>query len=72
MKARINKDRCKGCGLCIIHCPLKSLELSSQLNKRGVKFARLKQGAKCTGCGLCFIMCPDTCIKITKEEKSEK
>lgn len=67
MKPKIKKDRCKGCGLCIRYCPLKSLEFSSQLNKRGVKFAKFKEGAKCSGCGFCFLMCPDNCIKIEAE-----
>ena len=66
VKVKIEKDRCKGCGLCIFYCPLKSLELSVTLNKRGVKPANFKKGAKCSGCGFCFLICPDNCIQIQK------
>ncbi|MFH1505255.1 MAG: 4Fe-4S binding protein [Candidatus Omnitrophota bacterium] len=64
MKVEIKKDKCKGCELCIFYCPAKALELSQELNKRGVKFAKLKQEAKCSGCGFCFLICPDACIEI--------
>ena len=67
-KIRIEKDKCKGCELCIFYCPLKSLELSSTFNKRGVKSANFKKGAKCSGCGFCFLICPDSCIQIDKED----
>ena len=67
-KVKIEKDKCKGCELCIFYCPLKSLELSSTLNKRGVKFASFKKEAKCSGCGFCFLICPDNCIRIYKED----
>jgi len=62
----INKDKCKGCQLCIFYCPLKHLGLSSQLNKKGVRFAKIKEDSECTGCGFCFLICPDACIEITK------
>lgn len=65
-KLKIKKDKCKGCKLCIFYCPLKSLEFSSVLNKRGVEFANFKKGAKCSGCGFCFLICPDSCIEIYK------
>ncbi len=63
-KVKIVKDKCKGCELCIFCCPLKSLNLSSTLNKRGVKFANFKKGAKCSRCGFCFLICPDNCVEI--------
>ncbi|MDP8290021.1 MAG: 4Fe-4S binding protein [Candidatus Susulua stagnicola] len=66
-KVIIDTDKCKGCGLCVFYCPLKSLELSSSLNKRGVKAASFKKDAKCSGCGFCFLICPDNCIQIDKE-----
>ncbi|MCK4912664.1 MAG: 4Fe-4S dicluster domain-containing protein [Candidatus Omnitrophica bacterium] len=65
-KVKIEKDRCKGCELCVFYCPLKSLELSSDLNKRGVRAANFKKDAKCSGCGFCFLICADRCIKVEK------
>ena len=65
-KVEIKKDRCKGCELCIVHCPTKHLKLSKELNKRGVKFVETVDGTKCVGCGICFMMCPDCCIEVYK------
>jgi len=63
-EVKINKDACKACGLCIFYCPAKYLVFSSQLNKRGVRFALCNPKAKCAGCGFCFLICPDCCIEI--------
>lgn len=65
----VKKDSCKGCRLCIIYCPAQHLVLSSKLNKRGVRFAQIKEGTQCTGCSFCFLMCPDSCIKVITEKK---
>ena len=63
-KVQIKEDWCKGCQLCLIHCPQKYLELSSNLNKKGIKFIREKDNNNCIGCGFCFFMCPEGCIEI--------
>jgi|TARA_B100000315_G_C14566055_1_gene583030 2-oxoglutarate ferredoxin oxidoreductase subunit delta len=65
---KIQKDKCKGCGFCICYCPTKYLEFSSQLNKKGVKFAKIEKKNKCIGCGFCFYICPDCCIEIYEEK----
>jgi len=69
---RIDKDKCKGCGLCILWCPLKHLELSSDLNKRGVRYAKKKENTSCSGCGACFLVCPDFCIEVYEKAKSDR
>ncbi len=61
---KIKKERCKGCELCVVRCPLKHIEMSRELNKKGVSFARIKEGTKCSGCGICFFICPDSCIEV--------
>jgi len=63
-KVTIKEDKCKGCGLCIVYCPVKHLEFSTKLNKKGVKFAKAKKINKCIGCGFCFHMCPECCIEV--------
>lgn len=60
----IKKDKCKECGLCIYYCPSKYLVYSSDLNKRGVKFAKIKKENNCIGCGFCYLICPDSCIEV--------
>jgi 2-oxoglutarate ferredoxin oxidoreductase subunit delta len=67
----IKKDKCKGCYLCILYCPTKHLTISSQLNKRGVSFAALKEGTRCAGCGFCFLVCPESCIEVYDQNLKE-
>jgi len=63
----INKEKCKGCQLCVFFCPSKNLVLSEDLNKKGIKYAKVKDTSACSGCGFCFLVCPDCCIEISKE-----
>ena len=55
---RIDRDECKGCGLCIEACPPKVIALSEELNHYGYRTA-VYVGAGCTGCGICFMACPE-------------
>lgn len=63
----VDRERCKGCELCIEVCPVKVLEPSGQLNSRGVFPPTLKNGGKCTLCSLCENMCPDLSLFIVRE-----
>lgn len=54
-KLIINKDWCKGCGICVEFCPVKTLELVDGK----VSLISLE---KCTKCGLCELRCPDFAI----------
>jgi len=67
-EVKIDKNKCKGCQLCIFYCPTKHLELSSDLNKKGVTFAKIKKDSKCIGCGFCFYLCPEVCIEVYEEK----
>jgi 2-oxoglutarate ferredoxin oxidoreductase subunit delta len=71
-KIRIDKEKCKSCGLCIIYCPNDCIVMSDKINKRGVKPAVFKKGAKCTACTFCALICPDTAIEVFREKKSKK
>ena len=55
-------DRCKGCGLCVIFCPLKILEMSTKINPNGYFLPRIKNLDNCQGCNLCSKYCPDFAI----------
>jgi 2-oxoglutarate ferredoxin oxidoreductase subunit delta len=64
-KIKINKNRCKGCYLCVVNCPQGLIKISTEMNVKGVKPA-IFSGGKCTGCGMCAIICPDRGITVFK------
>ena len=33
----VNTERCKGCELCVVACPLKVLTMSKQVNSKGYR-----------------------------------
>jgi 2-oxoglutarate ferredoxin oxidoreductase subunit delta len=64
VKLKIDRDKCKGCMLCVSFCPKGALSAEEKLNKRGVKPVKFKEDAGCIGCRMCMIICPDNCIEI--------
>jgi len=63
---KINKDKCKGCMLCISACPKGLIVRSKKLNKRGIYYVEFSKKDGCTGCTMCALMCPDMCIEVYK------
>ncbi len=59
---RINRDWCKGCGICVAFCPKSVLELDSR-----DKAVAVRPG-DCICCRLCELRCPDFAIEIETEE----
>ena len=57
-RVTIDREECKGCGLCIEACPPKCLEFEPGLSAYGVHPAHYT-GEDCTGCGICFYACPE-------------
>ena len=58
----IIRERCKGCGLCVLFCPNDVLELSSEKIENGKILPVVKYPEHCTGCNKCFKFCPDFAI----------
>lgn len=80
MKGRIeiDRERCKGCGLCITVCPKKQIEISEELNTKGYYPASFKEEdvqdmevIECTGCAMCAVTCPDVAIEVYRESKGK-
>lgn len=61
---RINRDWCKGCGICVAFCPTNVLELDEQ--DKAVA-ARL---GECIACRLCELRCPDLAIEVEVQERN--
>ena len=66
MKIKIDIEKCKGCRLCEMVCPMNVLGRSEEVNSRGTQYVVLKYPDKCTGCGLCVLMCPDCALELEK------
>lgn len=65
----IDKERCKGCGLCVDVCPKHLISLSvREINRYGYFYAETMDDAECTGCASCGIMCPDACITVYRNK----
>jgi len=59
---------CKGCGLCIEKCPLKSIKFSPKdLGVYSTPTVEIDI-EKCNACGLCEITCPDSALKVRKNK----
>ena len=66
-KVTINEEKCKGCGLCVMACPKKIVEIDQEkLNAKGLNPARVTDMDKCIGCAFCATMCPDCVIIVEK------
>jgi Pyruvate/2-oxoacid:ferredoxin oxidoreductase delta subunit len=68
VRVRVNHDRCGGCGVCAVACPLQSAKHIVE----GKRF-----GADCYSCARCLRVCPDGAIEYrsvwspsTSKEKS--
>ena len=50
----VDRDACRGCGVCVALCPYNALEIEQTAEERKASFI----SAVCTGCGICAASCP--------------
>lgn len=61
----INRQWCKGCGICVAFCPASVLELDQE--DKAVA-ARIDD---CIACGYCALRCPDLAIEVEVQTGEE-
>jgi len=65
-KIAIDKERCKGCQLCLVTCPKEIIRLSEGFNEKGYHYIACDDSGECTACTLCGRICPDMAIEVYK------
>ena len=66
----VDTERCKGCNLCVVACPLHVLALTQKtVNQKGYNYAETVLEDTCTGCSSCAIVCPDGCITVYRKKE---
>ena len=61
-KHLINREWCKGCGICVHFCPKNVLALDEEDK------AVMARREDCICCQLCELRCPDLAIEVTCEQ----
>ena len=65
-------DLCKGCGLCIVKCPInaKGEDCLNWSKEVGIYSTPAVQPDpdKCIACGTCALICPDSAIRIERKK----
>ena len=66
----VDRERCKGCNVCVVSCPFGVLKLSAEVNSKGYNYSFMANPDACTGCASCAVICPDSCITVYRQKAS--
>ena len=56
MAAKVDSDKCNGCGPCVDACPLEAIKLENEI--------AVVDADTCTDCGACTDACPNEAITV--------
>lgn len=62
----VDRERCKGCELCVVNCPTNVISMTREVNSKGYHIAYMEIPEACIGCANCAIVCPDGVISVYK------
>lgn len=60
----IYKEKCTGCGLCVVNCPTRALTISQGTGDN--TYQLLFRHDLCNICGICEKSCPENCLKLER------
>lgn len=67
MKKIFDKEKCTGCGICTLNCPIKIMAISDiEINSKGKALSYVTDESRCTNCMICAKMCPYFVINFEK------
>jgi len=67
--ARIDAEKCKGCGKCVKACPVEIIELREQPDNGHTRKVAQSDEERCLGCGVCYGACKHGAIALRPREK---
>ena len=62
----VDTERCKGCNLCVVACPLNVIALTKEVNVKGYNYAHQILEDTCNGCASFATVCRERWLSVYK------